>query len=113
MAKRHHYVPITYLRNFTDSSGKLLVFRKDEPGRPFAQRPESTGFERYYYSQIAHDGTRDDDRLEGLFSNVETPWPTIVEALLRRETMFDAAPHIITFLALMRVREYERSRKVT
>jgi hypothetical protein len=35
MAKRHHYVPVTYLRNFTDASGHLLVFRKDEPERPF------------------------------------------------------------------------------
>lgn len=104
MPKRHHYVPVTYLRNFVDESGHLLVFRKDEPGRPFRQRPESTGFERYYYSQFDDRGVRDDDQLEAIFSEIETSWPTIVAALNRRETMFEEVPHLITFLALMRVR---------
>lgn len=104
MPKRHHYVPVTYLRNFADASGYLQVFRKDDPTRPFRQRPESTGFERHYYSQSADDGSRDDGRLELIFSEIETNWPSIVAALSNREAMFAAAPHIITFLSLMRVR---------
>ena len=104
MPKRHHYVPVTYLKNFCDGSGQLQVFRKDDSARPFRQRPESTGFERYYYSQFDDEGTRDDDRLEAIFSEIETKWPTIVTALANREAMFEAAPHIITFLGLMRVR---------
>jgi hypothetical protein len=104
MPRRHHYVPVTYLRNFADSSGQLHVFRKDDPARPFRQRPESTGFERYYYSQFDDAGARDDDRLEAIFSEIETSWPTIVAAFANREVMFEAAPHIITFLSLMRVR---------
>lgn len=104
MPKRHHYVPVTYLRNFVDASGQLHVFRKDDPGRPFRQRPESTGFERYYYSQLADNGERDDHRLEAIFSEIETVWPSIVAALAARECMFAEAPHIITFLGLMRVR---------
>lgn len=56
MPKRHHYVPVTYLKNFCDGSGQLQVFRKDDPARPFRQRPESTGFERYYYSQFDDEG---------------------------------------------------------
>lgn len=102
--KRHHYIPVTYLRNFADASGYLQVFRKDEPTRPFRQRPESTGFERYYYSQVGNDGARDDERLEAMFSEIESEWPSIVAALSNRETIFAAAPHIITFLSLMRVR---------
>lgn len=104
MPKRHHYVPVTYLKNFCDASGQLQVFRKDDPARPFRQRPESTGFERYYYSQFDDKGLRDDDRLEAIFSEIEAKWPTIVTALANREAMFEAAPHIITFLGLMRVR---------
>ena len=104
MPKRHHYVPVTYLRNFADASGHLQVFRKDDPARPFRQRPESTGFERYYYSQFDDDGARDDDRLEAIFSEIETDWPAVVAALANREAMFAAAPHIITFLSLTRVR---------
>lgn len=104
MAKKHHYVPATYLRQFTDDSGQLWVYRKDDPAKPFRQRPEATGFERYYYSQVADDGTRDDDRMEALFSEVESHWPSIAAALKAREPIFPSAPQIITFLALMRVR---------
>jgi hypothetical protein len=102
--KRHHFVPVTYLRNFVDASGHLRVFRKDDPARPFRQRPESTGFERYYYSQYGDAGERDDDRLEGLFSKIETHWPAVVAALANRAPMFPAAQYITTFLSLMRVR---------
>lgn len=104
MPKRHHYVPVTYLKNFADVSGHLHVFRKDDPARPFRQKPESTGFERYYYSQFDGDGVRDNDRLEVIFSEIETHWPAVVAALANRESMFAEAPHIITFLSLMRVR---------
>lgn len=104
MPKRHHYVPVTYLKNFADNSGHLHVFRKDDPTRPFRQKPESTGFERYYYSQFDGDGVRDNDRLEAIFSEIEAHWPTVVAALAHREAMFAAAPQIITFLSLMRVR---------
>ncbi|WP_430386098.1 DUF4238 domain-containing protein [Blastomonas fulva] len=104
MAKRHHYVPVTYLKGFTHNDGKLLVYRKDEPDKPFRQQPKATGFERYYYSQIAEDGTRDDDRFEQLFSEVESRYPNIVAALERREATFPDAPHLITFVSLMRVR---------
>ncbi len=104
MAKRHHYVPVTYLKGFTDNDGKLLVYRKEEPDKPFRQQPKATGFERYYYSQIAENGTRDDDRLEQLFSEVESRYPRIVAALERREATFPDAPHLITFVSLMRVR---------
>uniref|UniRef100_UPI0035CAFB11 DUF4238 domain-containing protein n=1 Tax=uncultured Sphingomonas sp. TaxID=158754 RepID=UPI0035CAFB11 len=104
MPKKHHYVPVTYLRRFVDASGQLLVYRKDEPTRPFRQRPESTGFETHYYSQTGDDGVRDDSSLEALFSEIESSWPSIVDALSDRQNMFASAPSIITFLALMRVR---------
>ncbi len=104
MAKRHHYVPVTYLRQFVDANGQLIVFRKDDPERPFRQRPEAMAFERYYYSQIDADGVRDDDSFETLFSQLEGRWTPIVDALRRRETMFPDAGNLVTFLALMRVR---------
>lgn len=104
MAKRHHYVPVTYLKRFTDVKGQILVMRKDDPDRPFRQRPEAVGFERYYYSQVHEDGTRDDSRFEEIFSTVESHWSAIVEALARRAPMFREAPDLITSIALMRVR---------
>lgn len=104
MPKKHHYVPVTYLRRFTDGDGLLWVYRKDDPSRPFRQRPESTGFENHYYSQVGDDGVRDDSRLEALFSEMESPWPATVEALADRQRVFATASSIILFLALMRVR---------
>ena len=104
MPKKHHYVPVTYLRRFTDAAGQLMVYRKDEPDRPYRQRPESTGFETHYYSQTGDDGVRDDSSLEALFSEIESSWPSVVDALSDRQRMFASAPSIITFLALMRVR---------
>lgn len=104
MAKRHHYVPRTYLGRFSDPEGFLRVFRKDPPHGPFRQKPEATGFERYYYSHIREDGTRDDDRFERLFSEVETDWPDIVVNLQARRTEFEKASQLIVFLGLMRVR---------
>jgi len=104
MAKRHHYVPATYLRQFVDANGQLLVYRKDDPARVLRQRPETTAFERYYYSQIATDGVRDDDSFETLFSQLEGRWTPIVDALRRREAMFPDAGNLVTFIALMRVR---------
>ncbi len=105
MPKKHHYVPVTYLRRFTDGDGLLWVYRKDDPSRPFRQRPESTGFETHYYSQVGDDGVRDDSRLEALFSEMENPWAAIVEALADRQRVFATASSIIPFLALMRVRD--------
>jgi Protein of unknown function (DUF4238) len=104
MAKRHHYVPVTYLNQFSDSNGFLLVYRKDPPHGPFRQKPEATGFERYYYSQVADDGTRDDDKFEQLFSQVEAYWPAIIKSLAARKPSFPDAHQLIVFLGLMRVR---------
>lgn len=86
--KRHHYVPVTYLRGFTNASGHLEVYRKDESDRPFLQRPEATGFERYYYSQTAENGSRDNVNIELAFSRVDGRWPRIVAKFERPESMF-------------------------
>lgn len=50
-------------------------FARTIPPRPFRQGPESTGFERYYYSQFYDDGARDDDPLEAIFSEIGTDRP--------------------------------------
>lgn len=97
-------MPVTYLRGFTDQHGYLQVYRKDAPSAAFRQRPEATGFERYYYSQMDDEGTRDDDRLEALFSAVETDWPPIAAGLASRRPRFAKASQLIVFLGLMRVR---------
>lgn len=104
MAKKHHYVPVTYLKNFTDEPGQLTVFRKDDPTRPFLSKPEAAGFEKHYYSQWSPEGERDTDKLETLFSTAEGHWPAIVGALRDRKASFPDMHQLIVFISLTAVR---------
>ena len=83
--KRHHYVPIAYLNSFCDDEGMVFVYRKDDPTKPFRQKPDSTGFHKYYYSQPMPEGGINHDALENFFSEIEATWPPIVERLQRQE----------------------------
>ena len=83
--KRHHYIPKAYLKSFCDDEGKVFVYRKDAPKKPFHQKPDNTGFHKYYYSQPLPEGGMNHEALENFFSEIETPWPPIVERLQTRE----------------------------
>ena len=77
--KRHHYIPIAYLNQFTDESGRIYAYRKDEPEIPLYVKPDNIGFERYYYSQPLPEGGQDNNKLENFFSEDESTWPSVVE----------------------------------
>lgn len=102
--KRHHYVPKAYLNAFTDIEGKVLVYRKDEPSKVLRQRPDSTGFEGYYYSQPTPEGEMDHNRLEDTFSKIEGLWPAVVKRMSRREDVNDSLGNIFEFILLQKVR---------
>ncbi len=102
--KRHHYIPITYLNNFTDGTGRIFAYRKDNPNKPLHLVPAEIAFERYYYSQPLPDGGRDNNTLEDFFSSVESTWPGLVTALRAgTDSGFDFEA-LCTFMVLMRVR---------
>lgn len=102
--KRHHYVPKAYLRSFCDETGKVLVYRKDDPSRTISLSPDNTAFHKYYYSQPRLDGGKDHNALEDCFAIVETSWPTIVDRLHSQENVNDSLLQIFGFLALQRAR---------
>jgi hypothetical protein len=102
--KRHHFVPKAYLRAFESSDGKVLVYRKDEPGKILRVNPDGTGFERYYYSQPTPEGSIDHNRLEDMFSVIEGKWPPVVERMGRRENVNESLLDIFEFILLQRVR---------
>ena len=83
--KRHHYISKAYLKSFCDDEGKVWIYRKDDPKKPFRQKPDNTGFHKYYYSQPLPEGGMNHEALENFFSEIETPWPPIVERLQKRE----------------------------
>lgn len=102
--KRHHFVPKAYLSAFCNTKGRVNVYRKDTPSKVHPVAPANTGLERYYYSQPTPDGSQDNNRLENLFSTLETEWPPIVERMHRREDVNEALMTIFEFMALQRVR---------
>ncbi|MBF8747638.1 DUF4238 domain-containing protein [Pseudomonas monteilii] len=102
--KRHHFVPKAYLKAFTNQRGQVFVYRKDNPGRALPAKPDTTQFERYYYSQPLPAGGQDNNTLEDIFSEVESAWPALVERLARKESINDDIEPFIQFVALQRAR---------
>ena len=102
--KRHHYVPKAFLRSFCDDTGKVLVYRKDNPSKAIPLSPDNTAFHKYYYSQPTPEGGKDHNALEDFFSKVEDKWPGIVDRLHRREDVNDSLEDIFQFIALQRAR---------
>lgn len=83
--KRHHYIPIVYLKAFSDETGKVLAYRKDEPQKSIHARPDEIAFEKYYYSQPLPNDSQDNAKLEDLFGTIETLWPEVLEHFRKRE----------------------------
>lgn len=102
--KKHHFVPISYLKFFCDAEGKVFVYRKDDPERVIHQKPENTGFHKYYYSQPLPKGGMDHNALEDAFGEVERKWPEIVRRLQQRENVNECLEDIFGFILLQRVR---------
>src|SRR5438270_635779 len=72
--KRHHFIPITYLKEFSDNIGKIFAYRKDNPQTALYLRPDAIAFETYYYSQPLPDGGRDNNTFENFFGTLESTW---------------------------------------
>ena len=102
--KRHHYVPVAYLNRFTDATGRLYAYRKDDPRHPLHVRPNEIAFEKYYYSQPLPGGGQDNNLLEDLFSTVETWWPGLVNDLTAKRDTRDRMEILFQFMGLLRVR---------
>lgn len=102
--KRHHYVPICYLNQFTDSKGRTFAYRKDDPLPPLHVPPSEIAFERYYYSQPLPEGGRDNNSVENFFSTIETTWPPIVDRIINRQDTRLDFEAIAVFLSMLRVR---------
>ena len=102
--KKHHYIPVSYLKVFCDNDGMLTVYRKEAPEEPFRKRPDDVAFHKFYYAQPLADGGRDTNRLEDRFSELEGKWPSIVEAMAIREFVNNSLEDICAFVALQRAR---------
>ncbi len=107
--KRHHYIPITYLKKFTDDDGRVFAYRKDEVDKPLHIEPSAIAFERYYYSQPLPEGGRDNNTFENFFGTIESTWnPLAARLRLGPGTATDFTSSdfesLFIFMCLMRVR---------
>lgn len=102
--KKHHFIPQTYLEQFTDERGKLLFYRKDDPENPLPMTPDNVGHRRYYYSQPIPGGGQDNNGLEDLFSETETHWGPIVRKIRNDESINADLENLLQFVSLLRVR---------
>lgn len=83
--RKHHIIPATYLAGFTDQSGRLYQYLKDNPSSPQYNVPRELGHRRDYYSQPTPDGETDYNRLEDFFSTIESKWSAIVAKMISKE----------------------------
>lgn len=102
--RRHHYVPVTYLKSWGASDEMVRVFRKESPTKPYLSNPLRTGFEDYYYAFDKDDGTVDTDSLEAVFSTAETQWPELMGKIQRQEDMQECLNDLLELVALQRGR---------
>ena len=102
--KRHHFVPVTYLKQFTDEDGFLHVYRKGDLSAPFLSKPERTGFANHYYSQPLPNGTTDNSALERVLGTIETEWPNCYQRIVRQTSISHREfVDLITFMLVQRV----------
>ncbi|MGM4928552.1 DUF4238 domain-containing protein [Tardiphaga sp. 619_E2_N8_5] len=103
--KRHHFVPVSYLKGFCDPSEKIRAFLKDSPlNDKIHLKPDEIGFENYYYSQPLSDGGRNNNAIEDAFGKFETGWPALVARLSANSIASEDLLELLTFVLMMRVR---------
>jgi hypothetical protein len=111
----HHFTPILYLRNFTDSGGDLhVIMRKD--GRRFQTGPKGIGFERdlYWPDELAEG--EDPNVYEDQFSDFEgKAAPVIQEIITARQmpTSEEELQILFNFIAFQFVRTPSARRIIT
>ena len=75
--KRHHFVPVTYLKAFCNSNQKLWIYDKEKIKKePLEKAPKNEAFIKDYNSIQKPDGTWDHGSLEKTFSKFENAWPS-------------------------------------
>jgi uncharacterized protein DUF4238 len=104
--RKQHYVPRSYLANFTDSAGRLHVLDRDS-GRQWESSPEKTACERDFYAlEVTTDDEHDALGVESFFAQVEGHTREAIQATLREGCVPDGElrKRLMEFLAVQAVR---------
>jgi hypothetical protein len=83
-AKRHHYLPQSYLDGFTGEDGLLCLF--DRQTKTFRkQQPKNTALQTNFYTITDRQGLKS-DAIERMFSRLESEGSTVIRRLDARHT---------------------------
>jgi hypothetical protein len=101
--KRHHFVPETYLRAWSDADGRVAVRRRDQD-RTFLTNPVNVGVETRLYGTGIEALWREKN-----FKLVEDEWPRLRNDLVQRGHLHGNDRDLVsTFMALQIARTRER-----
>lgn len=82
---KQHYVPQTYLRNFTDSSGFIHTYRHENK-KFIKQTPKNTAFQKNFYT-IENEGNKDYTIEKILAENVDNLYNPLINKISRNEQL--------------------------
>lgn len=104
--KRGHYVPVTYLKHFSNPDGCLWAYRLDNPSQPRYGLPGSIGWHYYYYARLDEQGNLDANSVEQFMATrVEGKWDAVLAALQQRQRLSVLQlGELITFIGLQHAR---------
>jgi len=86
--KRHHYIPVFYLKGFTNSNGAMCVYDKEDVGL-FESSPEGIAFEKHYFTITTPEGKKDSETAENLMAGLEAEFSKVLNKILTNEPLSD------------------------
>lgn len=82
--KKHHYIAKYYLKNFTDTNGKIWVYKKDNPINPHAGKPNKVAiYNKLYHLENSENSINE---VEDYFANkIEGPAVEPFKKLIQKQ----------------------------
>lgn len=98
--KRHHYIPRVYLKNFTNSNGKVWVYDKELNTLKELSTKDTT-LEKELYTITDADGNKDYS-LEEFFGKIETTASPIINKIINKQVIsLEEKTQLSLFVALL------------
>lgn len=101
-ARKHHFIPQFYLRQFTNTDEKLYVVEKSIDTRNWPSSTENAGAKRDYHTLDWMDRKADTETIEQRLSEVEDSQASLLKAIVESpESFSDRKGELAEFIALM------------
>jgi hypothetical protein len=84
--RRHHFVPVHYLKNFTDAAGALHVISCKD-GHRYEGAPTSVGFENDFYRIEEPSGETDPNAFEEILCKFEGDASPVIDQIVSSQAL--------------------------